>query len=145
METISNMPTPEAKPEIPKLPEGKFSFSNYSKERGAVLIKNDNGELAVSMAAPMEGQFSEGKKVTVKTAGGVEKDVLDINLVALSPQSTEGAALMHLQLDKDTLMRLLVIAAEQGILSKTESKWAPGGKMDQLTRFALDLDARLGK
>lgn len=144
METTPSVPQPEAAVEDLELSEGIFSFSNYQKERGMARLKNKDGELTVVMGAPMKGEFKGGKKATIETPGG-KTDVLDVSLLASSPKNTESVALMHLQLDRDTLTGLLAVAAEQGILPKAESKWAPGGKMDQLVRFGLDLDARLGK
>lgn len=137
--------TETKKAEDPKFAEGKFSFSNYQKERGAARVENNNGELSVIMVAPMEGHFQGGKRITTQTPEGKIKDVLDICLVASSPKNTEEADLVHLQLDRDSINGLLAAAEELGILSRSESKWVPGGKMQQLVRFALDLDSSLGK
>ncbi len=134
----------EARIEPSVIPEGSFGFSSQ-KENGMARVENRGGELAVVMLAPMEGFFKDGKKTTTVTPDGKEKEVLEISLLALSPKNTEGAVLKHLQLDRESLLDLFAVAAEQGIIPRSESKWAPGGKMEQLTKFALDLDARLGK
>jgi len=132
----------EAKPGTPNLTEGSFLFQS-PQEKGAAMVHNINGELTVSMVAPMEAGFTGGKKVTIEGAGGITKDVLDIVFAALSPKNTEGVALTHLQLDRETISNLIAVAAEQGILSKStskpDSKWAPGGKMDQMTQLGIKL------
>lgn len=137
----------EAKAGMPTLTEGSFIFQSQ-KEKGAAMVQNTNGELTVSMVAPMEAAFTGGKRVTVEAAGGTTKDVLDITLAALSPKNSEGVALTHLQLDRETINGLLAVAAEQGILPKSEtksgSKWAPGGKMEQMAQLGVRLARTLG-
>lgn len=123
--------------EASKLAEGTFDFSS-SKEEGAAAIRNNSEELVVSMVAPMEALLLNPKKVSMETPSGRQKDVLQVELYALSPKGTEGAALLSLQLDTDTLTKLVADAQEKGILPKSEpeSKWGRGGKMEQMVEFA---------
>jgi hypothetical protein len=139
MENAPTMSTPEGKEVNPI--EHIF---RTDIETGAAIVKIDEIEnsFRVSLSAPIPVSFKGGNSVEVTEPDGTKKRVLETALFGLSEKGTEGVALTHVQLDADEIKQLLTLAKANGIIeseyveSLANSKWAQGGKMDQMLKFA---------
>ncbi len=129
-----------------KLPEGNFEFSS-DKEKGLAVVHNKAGELEVVVTTPLKADvFRDGRLVMIENLDKTKTTVIEFGIAAVSKEGSSGCAIMNLQFDRDTILRILGAATLNGMIpEQPKSKWAPGGKMDQMVELALKLNKSLGE
>jgi GNAT superfamily N-acetyltransferase len=112
---------------------GFYEHMGYEKSRQQFAFEKRLAELLAGRAA------------TVKGPDGVETSVLEVGVTGLSEGGHDGIMLTKMQFDAPTIYSLIKKAVESGIIGQqpsVESNWAPGGKMEQMTNFAISLAQR---
>jgi hypothetical protein len=145
-ETTPSQPdsqAPTVEREAVQLSRGKYE--TRTPEGEAIIKKDSDDGLLISLTTPIQAELLAGRAATVKGPDGVETSVLEVGVTGLSEGGHDGIMLTKMQFDAPTIYSLIKKAVESGIIGQqpsVESNWAPGGKMEQMTNFAISLAQR---